>query len=192
MHHDFSDAERWSKIFDDPERVAWQKPQEVVEKMAITPGMVVADLGAGTGFFLGYLSAAVGPTGRVLALDPEANLVAHMRQRIAQAGWANAEARQIPYDSSELAAASVDRILIVDTWHHIQDRVAYGQKLAKTFKPGGALYVVDFTLDSPVGPKKDHRLAPEIVTAELQKAGFTVETLQESLPNQYILRATLP
>lgn len=192
MHHDFSDAERWAKIFDDPARVAWQKPEEVVALMKLRPGMVVADLGSGTGFFLGYLSTAVGEGGRVLGLEPEAKLVEYLRGRIAKAGWKNTEARQIPYDTPALADASVDRILIVDTWHHIQERGAYSKKLAATLEPGGAVYVVDFTMDSPVGPKKNHRLAPEVVVEELRQGGLAAEVLDETLPNQYIIRASRP
>src|SRR5689334_20499515 len=72
MHKDFSDAKGFSKSFDDPERDAWQRPAEVIEHMKIAPGSVVADLGTGTGYFVGWLSRAVGPGGKVLALDVEA------------------------------------------------------------------------------------------------------------------------
>src|SRR4051812_48788437 len=75
MHKDFSDAQAFSKAFDDPERDAWQRPAEVIEHMKIAPGSVVADLGTGTGYFVGWLSRAVGPTGKVLALDVEAEMI---------------------------------------------------------------------------------------------------------------------
>jgi cyclopropane fatty-acyl-phospholipid synthase-like methyltransferase len=192
MHHDFSDAERWAKIFDDPARLEWQKPQEVVGLMAIRPGMTVADIGAGTGYFLGYLSSAAGAGGQVLGLDPEPKMVEHMARRIAEAGWKNATSRTIPLDGPGLEPASVDRILIVDTWHHIENRGEYSSKLAAALKPGGAVYVVDFTLESPVGPKKHHRLAPEVVAAELRAGGLTAEVVAETLPNQYIIRAAKP
>src|SRR5438045_2967650 len=67
--HRFENADEWAKRFDDPARDAWQKPQDVVTAMRIAPGMVVADIGAGTGYFEPYLSRAVGPTGTVMALD---------------------------------------------------------------------------------------------------------------------------
>lgn len=192
MHHDFSDAERWTKVFDDPARAEWQKPQEVVTLMAIEPGMQVADIGAGTGYFLGYLAAAVGEEGRVLGLDPEANMVAHMTKKAEQAGWSRVRAKVIPFDSPSLAAGSTDRILIVDTWHHIENRVDYTKKLAEALAEGGAVYVVDFTLDSPIGPSVSHRLAAEKVMAELKEGGLEVELLAETLPNQYVVRGKKP
>lgn len=192
MQHDFSDAEKWAKVFDDPTRAEWQKPQEVVRLMEIRPGMQVADIGAGTGYFLGYLAAAVGEEGRVLGLDPEPNLVDYMNKRAEQAGWTRVRAKQIPYDSPSLAERSTDRILIVDTWHHIAERAAYTKKLAAALTEGGAVYVVDFTLESPVGPKVDHRLPPEQVMAELKEGGLEPELLDETLPNQYIVKANKP
>ena len=192
MHHDFSDAERWAKVFDDPARAEWQKPQEVVHLMAIEPGMQVADIGAGTGYFLGYLAAAVGEEGRVLGLDPEPNMVAHMNKKAEQAGWTRVRAKVIPLDSPNLAANSTDRILIVDTWHHIENRVEYTRKLAEALAEGGAVYVVDFTLESPVGPSPNHRLAAEKVIAELKEGGLEAELVPETLPNQYVVRGKKP
>ena len=81
FHHDFSDAEHWAKRFDTPDRPTWQKPESLMALMGIEPGMTVADLGAGTGFFLGYLSKVVGEKGRVLALDVEPTLISHMANR---------------------------------------------------------------------------------------------------------------
>lgn len=192
MQHDFSDAEKWAQVFDDPSRAEWQKPQEVVGLMEIEPGMQVADIGAGTGYFLGYLAAAVGEEGRVLGLDPEQNLVDYMNKRAEQAGWKRVRAKVIPYDSPGLPDRSTDRILIVDTWHHIADRGSYSKKLAEALAEGGYVYVVDFTMESPVGPHKDHRLGPEQVMKELQEGGFTVELVDETLPNQYIVRGKKP
>ena len=192
MHHDFSDAEKWAKVFDDPTRLEWQKPQDVVNLMEIEVGMEVADIGAGTGYFLGYLAAAVGPEGGVLGLDPEKNMVEFMNKKAATAGWKQVEARVIPFDSPGLHPASTDRILIVDTWHHIENRGAYAKKLAESLREGGAVFVVDFTLDSPVGPRKEHRLAAETVMQELKEGGLDPELLEESLPHQYIVRAKKP
>jgi len=79
--HSFADVEHWTKVFDDPKRDEWQKPAQLVEALEIAPGMCVADLGAGTGYFSRYLSQAVGEHGTVLAVDPEPNLVVHLRAR---------------------------------------------------------------------------------------------------------------
>jgi len=190
--HDFSDVERFAAIFDDPERDQWQKPDEVIALMDLQPGQIVADIGAGTGYFLSRLSAAVGPEGRVFGLDVEPNMVAHMERRIASESLSNTEAVVVPADDPSLEPASVDAILIVDTWHHIGEREAYAAKLFSALKPGGSVYVVDFTRDAPHGPPPEMRLSPLTVAEELAAAGFVIRTLEESLPHQYVVRATRP
>ncbi len=185
--HDFSDAEEWSARFDVAERKAWQKPEEVVGLLEIAPGMTVVDLGAGTGYFLSYLSAATGGDGEVLALDPEVDMVRFMGERAEREELGNVEPKQIPFDDPQLAAASVDRVLIVNTWHHIQEREAYSRKLLGALKPGGRVYVVDFTQDSPSGPPVSERLLPEQVIAELASSGLEAEAIEETLPRQYVV-----
>lgn len=185
--HRFDDVQRWSKVFDDPARDAWQKPAEVIAKMNITPGMTVADIGAGTGYFLGHLAGAVGPTGKVLGLDVEQALVDHMNDRARKSGWTNVEARRIPYDGPGLEPASVDRVLIVNTWHHISDRRAYAAKLLATLRPGGEVHVVDYSPESDFGP--DHKLPADKIVAELVAGGFAAALVEETLPHQYIIVA---
>ncbi|RMH37671.1 MAG: methyltransferase domain-containing protein [Nitrospirae bacterium] len=192
VHHAFKDAELWSKRFDAPDRKDWQKPEEVIELMDIESGMTVADIGAGTGYFLGYLSKAVGAQGMVLGLDIEPSMVDFMANRAKRENWTNVEVRVVHPDDPGLPPNSVDRILIVNTWHHIADREHYSRKLYDALKPGGKVLVVDFTLESPHGPPVSQRLRPEEVMAELQAGGFEVELLQETLPNQYIVAGHHP
>ena len=160
--------------------------------MGLKSGMSVADIGAGTGFFLGYLAAVVGDEGQVYALDVAESLIEHMTQRAKDAGWSQVKAVKIPYDSPGLEPASVDRILIVNTWHHIDSRSDYSAKLLRALKPGGAVFVVDYTMDSDSGPPKAHRLPPERVQAEMEAGGFVTEVMDESLPRQYVVRALRP
>src|SRR5262249_28911877 len=116
--HRFESAEAWAKDLDDPARDAWQKPAEVIAALRIEPGMTVVDLGAGTGYFLPHLSRAVGPQGKVIALDIEADMVRYMKERAGREGLPNVEARQVSPSDPALPPGSVDRVLIVDTWHH--------------------------------------------------------------------------
>lgn len=152
--------------------------------------MTVADLGAGTGYFLPHLAAAVGPSGRILALDVEPGMVAHLQRRIRDAGLGQAEAREVAPDDPGLAPASVDRLLIVDTWHHIGDRERYAAHLRESLRPGGVLVVVDFTPESPHGPPPAMRIPASVVERELATAGFRTEVLATELPHQYVVRAT--
>jgi cyclopropane fatty-acyl-phospholipid synthase-like methyltransferase len=192
MHHRFEKADEWAPIFDDPARDAWQRPDAVVAALTLKPGMVVADIGAGTGYFEKRLATAVGPSGAVIAVDIEADMVRYLAERAKREGTPNVEARLGTVDDPKLTTQSVDRILIVDTWHHIGDRVAYGTKLAAALKPGGAVFVVDFTLETEKGPPKQHRLAPSQVIEELTRAGMNATIVDAGLPDQYIVRAVGP
>lgn len=188
-HHRFDDAAGWSKVFDDPARDEWQKPTRVVELVAATSGMTVADIGAGTGYFEPHLSRAVGSTGKVIAEDVEPDMVKWLEDRAKRDDLANVQALLGTADDPNLAAASVDRILIVDTWHHVDDRRAFAKKLALALKPGGAVVIVDFTLESPHGPPRRTRVAPEAVAADLASAGLTTNVIKDAgLPHQYVVR----
>lgn len=188
--HDFKDAKAWSKMFDDPERDSWQKPEVVVQALGIDPGMVVADIGAGTGYFEGPLSQAVGETGKVLAIDVAPQMVDFMEARAAKDGWNNVTAKVAEPNDPGLEPASVDRILIVNTWHHIENRVLYAQKLHRALKPSGYLLIVDFNQQSPHGPPASERLKSDAVVQELGAAGFDLaHPVNRELPNQYMIRA---
>jgi cyclopropane fatty-acyl-phospholipid synthase-like methyltransferase len=189
MKHDFSDVEKHAKSFDGAERAAWQKPDHVIASMAIAPGMTVVDLGAGTGFFEPSLARAVGPGGKVLALDVEPKMVEHLRARAANEKLTQVEARLVASDDPGLAPGSVDRILIVNTWHHIDDRGAYSAKLRDALRSGGAIYVVDFEKNSAKGPPANHKLEPREVIAELEAGGLEASQIDEELSEQYVVVA---
>jgi ubiquinone/menaquinone biosynthesis C-methylase UbiE len=192
-HMDFSEVERFARHFDSPDRDAWQKPAQVVTLLDLRPGQVVADIGAGTGYFLPYWSKAVGDKGRVLALDVEPNMVEYMKRRARQANLGNVEARVVASDDPGLPPNSVDRIVIVDTWHHIDDRGAYAAKLLRALRPGGTVAVVDFTRESDIGPPAEHRLPPDQVAHELTEGGFRAHVdSSTNLPKQYVVRGTMP
>lgn len=187
--HDFSDAAAYAQMFDAPDRDGWQRPPEVLRLLALSQGMTVADLGAGTGYFEPHLAASVGSEGVVVALDVEASMVAWMERRMGEAGLANVQVRLVAGDDPGLAPASVDRVLIVDTWHHIADRVEYGQRLRRALRPGGFVLVVDFTQESEHGPPPEMRLPADVVVGELSGAGLRARVVEESLPMQYAVRA---
>ena len=188
FHHRFDDAASWAKVFDDPARDAWQKPGRVVEILDLRPGAAVADVGAGTGYFEPWLSRAVGPTGKVVALDVEASMVRWIEDRAKREGLANVEARVCPPDGPGLEPGSVDRILIVDTWHHLDARPAYAAKLKAALRPGGSVWIVDFTKESPHGPPAHARIPPAEVAADLTAAGLSTKVVEDAgLPDQYVV-----
>jgi ubiquinone/menaquinone biosynthesis C-methylase UbiE len=178
-------------MFDSEDRDAWQKPSEVLAAMEIGQGMTVADIGAGTGYFLSHLSAAVGDSGKVLALDVEESMVDFMKARAQRERLANVEPRAIPFDDPGLDIESVDRVLIVNTWHHIDQRTDYTRKLAGALRPEGRVYIVDFTKESAHGPPPEQRLSSDEVIAELEAGGLSAAAVDEDLPDQYIVVARL-
>jgi predicted methyltransferase len=177
---------------DEPERDEWQRPEEVVELLDCRPGMTAVDLGAGTGYFLRYLSASVGDEGRVLALDIRPDTIELLLARAEAESLQNVRAAVAAPDDPGLAPRSIDRILIANTWHHISGRVDYAKKLLSSLRPGGLVLIVDFTMDSPTGPPSDRRLTRDAVVAELEAAGFVAEILVESLPYHYLVAGRVP
>src|SRR3989442_1005975 len=153
-HRSFADVEQWVSVFDDPARDAYQKPRQVVRALRIRPGMRVADLGAGTGYFSRFLSTAVGAAGTVLAVDTEPELVRHLRERAEKEQTDNVVPILASPDNPRLPRGAVDLVLLVDTFHHIDHRVAYFGRLRATLAPGGRVAVVDWQKrETPVGPQ---------------------------------------
>ncbi len=183
--HRFKDAEKWSRIFDDPARDAWQKPAEVVAALKLAPDAVIADIGAGTGYFAVRLARAV-PRGRVLAIDNEPDMVKYLAQRATREKLDNLTALQAGDNDAKLASP-VDIAILVDVYHHVPQREKYFARLRESLKPGGQLVIIDFTLDSPVGPPKHARIPAERVKQELSRAGYTLTVEHGFLPNQYFL-----
>lgn len=184
-NHSFADADKWKAVFDDPARDAWQKPHEVLVALALKPDAVVADLGAGTGYFAMRLAHFVS-AGRVYAVDVEPGMVKHLAARAKQMGLANVSAVQGAPDDARLPA-KVDLVLLVDVYHHIDAREAYFAKLRDSLKPGARVAVIDFNQASPVGPPRSARIAPDRVEKEMRAAGYVPIATHDFLPNQYFL-----
>lgn len=179
MHHHHG----WIERLDDPSRDDWQKPAAVIAAMELTADMTVADIGAGSGYFTAHLSRAAG---RVLALDVQPSLIEHLRRRFPAT---NVEPRLVSPNDPALADASVDRVLIVDVWHHQNDRVKYAERLRRALKPGGRVLIVDGDGETPHSPPPQMRVTPAQVTDELVAAGFDVRVLEGLLPFQFVVSA---
>jgi cyclopropane fatty-acyl-phospholipid synthase-like methyltransferase len=185
MHGHFDDAERWAKVFDDPERDAWQKPDEVLRALALAPDAAVADIGSGTGYFAVRLARAL-PNGRVYGADLAHDMVHYLNQRAAKENLPNLSSHLAAPDNARLPAP-VDLALLVDTYHHIGARDRYFARLRASLKPGGRVAVIDFRPDAPSGPPRADRVAPEQVKAEMARAGYRLSAEHGFLPNQYFL-----
>ncbi len=183
----FEDIERWVKIFEDPKRDEWQKPEEVVQFLNLKPGDVIADIGAGTGYFTRRFAVSVGSTGKALGLDVEPSMVQYMEEDAAKLNLINYKAKLVKPDDPDLKPHSVDIIFLCNTYHHIENRVDYFKKISKNLKTNGRLVIVDFYKDMDFGPPRDHKLAKDVVLKEMKQAGYHLKKDLKFLPYQYYL-----
>lgn len=191
--HDFSDAKKWIGRFEEPSRAKWQKPDLVVRKLGLKPGMNVADLGAASGYFTRRMAKYVSPGGVAFAVDIEKNFFPYVLERAYQEGQYNLFTIECTYDDPRLPEKAIDLVLIVNTLHHIQERPAYYDRLKKALRDGGRVVVVDFKkfAEIPVGPSPAGRLKAQRVLREFQEAGFSVDLDYDTLEFQYIVTARL-
>lgn len=188
-HHQF-DPETFVKRWEGPTRDQEQQPTEVLKACGVQVGMRVVDLGAGTGYFLPYLSQAVGGSGHVQGLDLEPKMVAWMQKRIEKEGLKNSVALVSSVDKTPLEAHSIDRILIVNVWHHIDQRQTYLNHLVSRLKADGALCIVEIKYDAPHGPPLKHRISPQELHTEIaQHPELDVQIDPLQLPHQYLVIA---
>jgi SAM-dependent methyltransferase len=185
MDHRFDDPERYAKSFDDPARDEWQLPGRVIDALALAPGQVAADIGAGTGYFTVRLAKAAARP-KVYAVDIEMAMVDYVRQRAAREGLTQVVAVQGSATGANLPEP-VDVVLVVDTYHHIPNRPAYFRELRKSMKPSARLAIIDFRKGAPSGPPEEFRFTPEQITAELKQAGFSLHAQHDFLPRQLFL-----
>jgi cyclopropane fatty-acyl-phospholipid synthase-like methyltransferase len=189
-HHSFDDPSAFAQRLDAPERDDWQKPEEVIASFQLRDDATVAEIGAGTGYFVVRLASYLA-NGTVIGLDAQPQMVEYLRQRAAELGLTNVDARLVqPADALPLTE-QLDLLLCVDTYHHIADRIALFSRYAKHLKRGGKLVIIDRAIDAPEGPPAEMRLSTENVQAELAQAGFAlVAEMNFLLPYQFYLAFT--
>jgi SAM-dependent methyltransferase len=184
-HHSFGDADRWAKEFDDPARDAWQKPDEILDALRLARTDRVADIGAGTGYFSARIAKRV-PDGKLFAVDIEPDMLRYLGERAHHEHLHALQTVQASQDSPNLPEP-VDVALLVDTYHHIDDRVAYFSRLKSSLRAGGRVAIVDFKMDAPEGPPRAQRISPDKVRAELEQTGYSLAASHDFLSRQYFL-----
>jgi cyclopropane fatty-acyl-phospholipid synthase-like methyltransferase len=185
MGHSFGDAEKWANEFDNPQRDAWQKPDEVLDALHLQRTDKVADIGAGTGYFSARIAKRV-PDGKVFSVDIEPDMLHYLGERAHREHLSVLLPVRGTTDSPNLPEP-VNVVLIVDTYHHIENRVSYFAKLRDSLLPNGRVAIADFKVDAPEGPPSELRLPPEKITAELDAAGYSLIETYTFLPRQNFL-----
>jgi ubiquinone/menaquinone biosynthesis C-methylase UbiE len=152
----------------------------------VETGQTAADIGAGTGYFTKVLSVEVGPSGKVYAVDVEPRMLDYIRGR--DDLLPNVVTIAAAPDDPKLPAGQIDLVTVVNTWHHIGDRVAYLAKLRRALSREGRVAIIDWRMgELPFGPPPAARLAREQVIAEFDRAGWRLVTESVALPYQYFL-----
>jgi ubiquinone/menaquinone biosynthesis C-methylase UbiE len=188
QHHPPETTSAYIRALEDPGRVEWQRPDEVVEKLGLKAGEAVADLGAGSGYFSLRFAQAVGPAGKVYAVDISPGMLDYLEGHAKEARLENIQPILTEPHDPKLPTSSVDLIFICDTLHHISDRAAYYPLLARALRPGGRLVDIDFYKKPlPVGPPVTMKIAKEEMIQEVKPAGFHLVQQFDFLPYQYFL-----
>lgn len=188
MHKLHNDPKAYIALLEDPARDAYQKPHEVVMALALAEGERIADIGAGAGYFSLRFAQHVGATGRVFAVDISPDMIVHLNERIRDARLDNVRTILARPEDPLLPPASVDRVFICETWHHIERHSQYLALLETILKPGGQVVIIDFyKKETPVGPPMEMRVSREEVVSEFEQHGFRLAEEKTILPYQYFL-----
>lgn len=163
-------ADEWIKTLDGPVRVASMKIDELVAAMKLQPGQTVADVGAGSGLLVGPLAKAVGPRGRVYAVEIDAGFFPEIRKRAAAAEVTNVETVLGKFTDPALPVKSIDVAVFHDVLHHVEQRAVYLKTLASYLAPTGRVIVVDYE-----GGQGPHREQPALEVTRQQLAGWMTD-----------------
>jgi predicted RNA methylase len=186
-----ADYENEAEQYESADRVIWQKPDLVIQQLGNVDGKVVADLGAGTGYFSRRI-AYKGATVIAIDIDPKAILwMEEQKARFPLELRNRLIIRQAEPNDPKLNPDEVDIVLLVNTYSYIQNRVAYFSKLKEAIRVDGNVIIIDFKKkETPFGPSIEERVDVKDVEKELKEAGYTLLAIDdESLEYQYIIKA---
>ncbi len=185
------DVEKWVERFETEDREIWHRREEIVARVGVSPGMVVADVGAGTGVFTPLFAKAVAQTGKVYAVDIMPEFLEHIRERCQASGLANVETVLCKENSVELAQDSIDLAFVCDTYHHFEYPKSTLASIREALRRDGELVVIDFIRvegESRPWILEHVRAGKEVVIAEIRKAGFALVEDVSFLSENYFLR----
>ena len=174
-----------------PEREAEEAPSRAIAALKIQPGQVVADIGAGSGYYTVRLAQTVGPTGRVFATDIQPAMVDLLRANLTRAGLANVTAVLGAPDDPKLAPDTIDLALMVDVYHELAAPQAFLRRLRPALKRDGRLVLLEFRKEDRRVPILEvHKMSVVEVRQELEAEGFRLSAVLNDLPWQHILVLT--
>ena len=173
---------------DRPERAGEEHPEAVIDALGLHGGEVVADLGAGSGYFTFRLAAKVGKTGKVLAVDIQDEMLEALRRRATALGVTNVEEVKGSETNPKLSASTVDLVLMVDVYHELAYPFEVMTKVREALKPSGRVVFVEYRKEDPRVPIKElHKMTVEQLGNEMKAVGLVHVRTVETLPSQHIV-----
>jgi ubiquinone/menaquinone biosynthesis C-methylase UbiE len=170
------------------EREEEEAPSKAIDALDLKPGMVIADIGAGSGYYTSRMARKVAPSGRVLATDIQPGMIAILERRITAEGLANVTTLLGAMDDPGLQPNSIDLAIMVDVYHELQQPQLFLQRLKPAFKPGGRLVLLEFRKEDPKVPILEvHKMSVAEVKAELEAEGYAIDRVVDVLPWQHII-----
>jgi ubiquinone/menaquinone biosynthesis C-methylase UbiE len=175
-------------LLEPPDREAWQKPDQVMDALHVAEGGVVADLGAGGGWFTIRLARRVGPNGLVYAVDVQRLMLEAITRRVQREGLENVRRVLGTDDDPLLPTGAVDAVLIVDAFHEIENKIGLLRNVSHALKPLGRIGIIDYREgEGGPGPAPDQRVRPAEVIATAEKSKLKLLDQHTFLPYQYFL-----
>lgn len=175
-----------------PERIAEEDPERALNQMGIRAGMVIADVGAGTGYFSRRMAKRVAPDGKIYAVDIQPRMIEALKKNAAEEKIANIEPVLSKEDDPMLPAGEIDMILMVDVYHEFAKPQVMLQKLRASLKPDGRMILLEFRKEDPNVPiRLEHKMTVDEAKAEIEAEGFKLSKVISTLPRQHILIFTL-
>ena len=188
MHRLHNDPKAYIGALEDPKRDAYQKPHEVIHALNLKSGEVIADIGAGSGYFTFHLARHVGDKGKVYAVDVSPEMILHVNRRIRESKANNVVTVLADPDDPLLPDRSVNRFFFSDSWHHIENQSKYLSLMKRMLKPGGEIVMIDFhKKELPFGPPLQMKIAREDLIKQMESNGFRLAKEHTFLPHQYFL-----
>jgi ubiquinone/menaquinone biosynthesis C-methylase UbiE len=156
--------------------------------LGLKSGEIIADIGAGSGYFTFRLAQPVGDKGKIYAVDVSPDMILHINRRVRELKATNVVSILADPDDPLLLDASIDRFFFSDSWHHIEAQTKYLSLVKRMLKPGGEVVMIDFhKKDLPVGPPLQMKIAREDVIRQMETNGFRLAKEHTFLPYQYFL-----
>jgi len=175
-------------LLEGPDRDAWQRPDQIMDALQLGENSVVADLGAGGGWFTVRLARHVGPNGHVYAEDIQPQMIDAIDRRMQREHLNNVTTMLGTADDPKLPAGALDAVLIVDAYHEIEHPATLLRNLRTSLKPTGVVAIVNFKKDGGgPGPSMEERVEPERVIADAHAAGLELRKRENFLRYQYML-----